>query len=135
MMKRTLFSFFLCVVGAFTVYFGVVGYLHNPQSDGLFLAKSIFSCLIGALCILGSLQSFSKASRGSRATTFWVLMSTVWVYGTLDLLTGDPDERLAFLVFMGLLAFLLLTLFAVALVRAFGWRRGGAKALDQPKAS
>jgi hypothetical protein len=120
MVKGRLSGIISGLLGVLGVYTGVVGYLSHTRQG--FLA-------MGVLCLLMCLQSFSGANKEACAWLARAFACVVGAYGLLDILTGKPEERLAFLIFVGLLFVALIVLFAITHAKEHRWRRGGAQAL------
>jgi heme A synthase len=110
------------LLGVLGVYAGIVSYLSHPHSGIPLLA-------MGVLSLLMCLQSFSGASKEARAWIAWALVCVVIAYGLLDIFTGKPEERWAFLIFAGLLFVALIVLFTITHAKGYRWRREDAKTL------
>ena len=106
------------LLGVLGVYAGIVGY-PSSLTHG-FLA-------MGVLCLLMCLQSFSGASKEARAWIAWAFACVVLAYGLLDTLTGKPEKRLAFLIFVSLLFVALIVLFTITHAKERKRRRDDAQ--------
>jgi hypothetical protein len=110
------------ILGVLGIYAGITSYLSHPDPGVLLLA-------MGVLSFLMCLQSFSGTSKEARAWMVWALGCVAIAYGLLDILTGKPEERWAFLIFIGLLFVAVIVFFAITHAKGYRWRRDDPKTL------
>jgi hypothetical protein len=75
------------------------------------------------------------AGKDARAWVMKALGCAAVAYGAFDILTGKPEERLAFLIFIGLLSVGLIILFTVMHAKGYWWKKPDAKTSPLAKES